>query len=232
MKRTVAAVTLAALASWSVAAQQRTAPAPAAAQGARAQAAPYFPERLNWQHKRPDEVGMNAALVAEAVTAATSREISANRDLNLEQATTLRPQRAVRHGHRAAQTARARPADSSRTTASSSPSGASRSRVDVSNSVTKTFLTTVIGLAWQRGLIRDLNDYARDYMPPGVDLFEAEHNQKIRWEHLLRQTSDWQGTLWGKPDWADRPEGKTRGRLAEPSAARAGNATSSTTTCA
>ena len=79
----------------------------------------------------------------------------------------------------------------------------------MTNSVTKTFLTTVIGLAWQRGLIRDLNDYARDYMPPHVDLFEAEHNQKIKWEHLLRQTSDWQGTLWGKPDWADRPEGQT-----------------------
>jgi CubicO group peptidase (beta-lactamase class C family) len=56
-------------------------------------------------------------------------------------------------------------------------------------------------------LIRDLNDRARDYMPPGVDLFEAEHNQNITWEHLLRQTSDWQGTLWDKPDWADRPEG-------------------------
>ena len=22
---------------------------------------------------------------------------------------------------------------------------------------------------------------------------------------MLRQTSDWEGTLWGKPDWADRP---------------------------
>jgi CubicO group peptidase (beta-lactamase class C family) len=52
-----------------------------------------------------------------------------------------------------------------------------------------------------------VNDYARDYMPPGVDLFEAPHNQTIKWDHLLRQTSDWQGTLWGKPDWADRPEG-------------------------
>jgi CubicO group peptidase (beta-lactamase class C family) len=25
----------------------------------------------------------------------------------------------------------------------------------------------------------------------------------------LRQTSDWSGTLWGIPDWADRPEGAT-----------------------
>jgi CubicO group peptidase (beta-lactamase class C family) len=45
-------------------------------------------------------------------------------------------------------------------------------------------------------------------MPPGVDLFEDPHNQSITWEHLLRQTSDWKGVLWGKPDWADRPEGK------------------------
>jgi CubicO group peptidase (beta-lactamase class C family) len=41
-----------------------------------------------------------------------------------------------------------------------------------------------------------------------VDLFESEHNRTIKWDHLLRQTSDWQGTLWGKPDWADRPVGE------------------------
>ena len=45
-------------------------------------------------------------------------------------------------------------------------------------------------------------------MPPHVDLFDAPHNQNIKWDHLLRQTSDWQGTLWGKPDWADRPVGE------------------------
>ena len=59
------------------------------------------------------------------------------------------------------------------------------------------------------GLIKDVNDFARDYMPPHVDLFESEHNRKIKWDHLLRQTSDWQGTLWGKPDWADRPVART-----------------------
>ncbi len=26
---------------------------------------------------------------------------------------------------------------------------------------------------------------------------------------MLRQTSDWEGTLWGKPDWADRPDANT-----------------------
>jgi CubicO group peptidase (beta-lactamase class C family) len=80
------------------------------------------------------------------------------------------------------------------------------SRVDMTFSVTKTFLSTVVGLAWQKGLIGSLDHRAADYMP---SLFEGDHNGAITWDHLLRQTSDWQGTLWGKPDWGDRPEGQT-----------------------
>jgi beta-lactamase family protein len=198
MKRikVVIIVAVGALLSWQVSAQQR------------ATTAPYFPERFDWQHKRPDEVGMNAALLAQAVQAATGSEMTTPRDLTIAQATSfgrdepfdtiigpMKPRGPasgliIRSGYIVAE-------------------WGEPLRVDMSHSVSKTFLTTVVGLAWQRGLIRDLNDYPREYMPPGVDLFEAEHNQKIRWEHLLRQTSDWQGTLWGKPDWADRPEGKT-----------------------
>jgi len=44
-------------------------------------------------------------------------------------------------------------------------------------------------------------------------LFETEHSRQINWEHLLRQTSDWEGTLWGKPDWADRPDKDTKNWL-------------------
>jgi CubicO group peptidase (beta-lactamase class C family) len=72
-------------------------------------------------------------------------------------------------------------------------------------SVTKTFLSTVVGLAFDRGQIRSVTDRVAIYMPKGVDLFTSTHNAPITWEHLLRQTSDWSGTLWGKPDWADRP---------------------------
>ena len=79
-------------------------------------------------------------------------------------------------------------------------------RADMTHSVTKTFLTTVVGLAWQRGMIRNLNDLARDYLP-NPDLFASKHNAGITWDDLLRQTSDWSGTLWGIPDWADRPVG-------------------------
>jgi CubicO group peptidase (beta-lactamase class C family) len=98
-------------------------------------------------------------------------------------------------------------------------------RVDMTFSVTKSFLSTTVGLAYDRGLIRSVQDRVRDYMAPVVALapdfrksraerlgeselllpFETEHNRKITWDHLLRQTSDWEGTLWGKPEWADRP---------------------------
>jgi CubicO group peptidase (beta-lactamase class C family) len=43
---------------------------------------------------------------------------------------------------------------------------------------------------------------------PTPELFDTPHNAPITWEHMLRQTSDWSGTIWGKPDWADRPEGE------------------------
>lgn len=76
-------------------------------------------------------------------------------------------------------------------------------RVDMTFSVTKSFLSTTVGLAFDRGLIASLDDPVHRYVPTGE--FDSEHNRQITWDHLLRQTSDWEGTLWGKPDWADRP---------------------------
>jgi len=187
----------------------RSSGATAQAPGQRAAAAqaPYFPERFDWQHKKPDEVGMNPALVNEAVQLAIAADTPGPHDMTqfLTNSFGKEPFFSLigpikdrgpasgiitRHGYIVAE-------------------WGDPKRADITNSVTKTFLTTVVGLAWQRGLIKDVNDYARDYMPPHVDLFDAPHNQKIKWDDLLRQTSDWQGTLWGRPDWADRPVGAT-----------------------
>jgi CubicO group peptidase (beta-lactamase class C family) len=33
-------------------------------------------------------------------------------------------------------------------------------------------------------------------------LFDEGENRHITWEHLLRQTSAWEGVLWDKPAWA------------------------------
>jgi hypothetical protein len=41
--------------------------------------------------------------------------------------------------------------------------------------------------------------------PDFLSLFDTPHSRAITWDHHLRQTSDWEGTLLGKPDWADRP---------------------------
>src|SRR5262245_62607751 len=87
MRRTfaAAAILVITLTSLAISAQQRT--ASQAPSGARAQST-YFPERFEWQHRRPEDVGMNAALVAEAVKAATSQEISWSRDLVVAHAVT------------------------------------------------------------------------------------------------------------------------------------------------
>lgn len=102
------------------------------------------------------------------------------------------------------------------------------SKVESCNSVTKSFVSSTIGLAYERGLIRSLEDKVYTYLPPievaqiteesknqnPIDKksfifpFDTPHNRKISWDNLLRQTSDWEGTLWGKPDWADRPSDK------------------------
>ena len=76
-------------------------------------------------------------------------------------------------------------------------------RVDMTFSVTKTFLSTTVGLAYDDGLIPDLNEKVYKFMDG--EHFEDPHNQLITWDHLLRQTSEWKGNLWSKPDWADRP---------------------------
>jgi len=76
-------------------------------------------------------------------------------------------------------------------------------RVDMTFSVTKSFLSTVAGLAYDQNLIADVKDQVGQYVWDGT--FNGAHNAKITWEHLLQQNSDWSGELFGIKDWADRP---------------------------
>ncbi len=78
-------------------------------------------------------------------------------------------------------------------------------RVEMTFSVVKSYLSTVAALAWQEGQIPDLDEPVGRRVRDGS--FSGEHNGRITWHHLLNQTSDWSGTLWDVPDWADRPEG-------------------------
>ena len=76
-------------------------------------------------------------------------------------------------------------------------------RVDMTFSVTKSFLSTVAGLAVDNHLISATTDTVNAYVWDGT--FDGDHNSKITWEHLLQQNSDWSGELFGIKDWADRP---------------------------
>jgi CubicO group peptidase (beta-lactamase class C family) len=163
---------------------------------------PYYPgSHDDWERRTPSQVGLDQKRLDAAVAFAKAHEIREPRDL--EQRHYLAAAREphgeavgpfktrgdmtgviLRHGYVVAEWGEPQ-------------------RVDPTFSVTKSFLSSTVGLALDRGLIRDVNDPVRQYVPG--EHFESEHNARITWDHLLRQTSDWEGTLWGKPDWADRP---------------------------
>ena len=172
-------------------------------------AADYFPPAGQWQSAKPQSIGVDADKLAAGVAYAIASENQAPKDQAIVQATTFGARepydqiigpmsvRAAANGliiYRGKLIAE----------------WGNTQSVDMTHSISKTFLTTVTGLALDDGLIRDSNDLVGPYLPSADQLFASAHNRQIRWEHLLRQTSDWQGTLWGKPDWADRPEGEPK----------------------
>ncbi|MBW3628402.1 MAG: beta-lactamase family protein [Gemmatimonadetes bacterium] len=200
----------------------------------------YFPPKGSWERRTPQQMGLDPVLVQQAVESAKASESTSPRDLLLNHAATFGREPfgdavgplgsrgnqtglIVYRGYIVAE-------------------WGEPDRVDPTFSVAKSVLSSTVGIAYDRGLIRDVHDRVKSYTAPTVILadglasgrrdaagmmvhevfqpFEGEHNSKITWDHLLRQTSDWEGTLWGKPDWADRPstnsaEWKTRPR-AEP----------------
>ncbi|UCF19166.1 MAG: serine hydrolase, partial [Gemmatimonadota bacterium] len=187
--------------------------------------AQYVPPAGSWEHREPEELGLDAAAIAAAIEFAQASESQSPRDLleshyrsfarepfgeAIGPMKTRGPQTGliVKDGYIVAE-------------------WGDPARVDMTFSVTKSFLSTTVGLAWAAGLIKSVDDQVGPYLPPvllppgdgepgdeagtgfgarrPVNLFESEHNRQITWNHLLRQVSDWEGTLWGKPDWSDRP---------------------------
>lgn len=76
------------------------------------------------------------------------------------------------------------------------------SRPDMTFSVAKSYLAVLAGIAHGDGL---LSDVERPVAETAIDDgFASPHNRAIAWKHLLQQTSEWEGTLWDKPDLVDR----------------------------
>jgi len=190
------------------------------------QKAIYYPSAKNWEHKSPAFFNIDTNKVKEAVDFAKAHETSQPKNLWLSQA--------MQFGKEPFSDPIGPMADRGPAAGIIIYKGyiiaewGNPSSVEMTHSVTKSFVSSVVGLAYEKGLISSLDDKVYTYLPP-VEVvsnqaqlsenplekksfiypFETEHNRKISWDHLLRQTSDWEGVLWGKPDWADRPSDKS-----------------------
>ena len=185
----------------------------------------YFPSAQSWEHKDPSSIGLDSNKINAAIQFAKENEAKLPRNQEIAQAMTF--------GKEPYSDAIGPLAERGEPTGIIIYKGyivaewGEPNRVDMTNSVTKSMLSTVVGLAVEKGLIRSVNDRVADYLPPievwnndpyrGAEKigqpqllypFASAHNKKLTWEVMLRQTSDWEGTLWGKPDWADRPSDK------------------------
>jgi CubicO group peptidase (beta-lactamase class C family) len=63
-------------------------------------------------------------------------------------------------------------------------------------SIAKSFLSTVAGIAVQRGLIKSVDDRVANYVHDGG--YDSPQNAPITWRNHLQQESEWEGNMWGK----------------------------------
>jgi len=162
----------------------------------------YFPKQhAVWKEKLPKEVKIKKAELEKAVSFAEENEYSGSRDLRI--AIVKGFEREPYHQILGPTKKRGGPAGMILKGGYIIAKWGDTKRVDMTFSVTKSFLSTMAGLAEDKGLIANTNDKAGNYIWDGT--FDSEHNSKITWEHLLQQNSAWSGELWGGKDWADRP---------------------------
>src|SRR5262249_15907550 len=69
--------------------------------------------------------------------------------------------------------------------------------VEMSFSIAKSYLAALTGVAVARGLIPSIDARVADTATD--DGFVSAQNRGITWRHLLQQTSEWSGSVFGKP---------------------------------
>lgn len=162
----------------------------------------YFPERnVTWEEKLPKVFKINTERLQSAVSFAQENEYTGSRDMRI--AIIKGFEREPFHQILGPTKKRGGPAGMILKNGYVIAKWGDTKRVDMTFSVTKSFLSTMAGLAEDKGLISSTADKVGDYIWDGT--FDGKHNSKITWEHLLQQNSAWSGELWGVKDWADRP---------------------------
>ncbi|WP_286761039.1 serine hydrolase domain-containing protein [Salegentibacter sp. UBA1130] len=162
----------------------------------------YFPEAGTWEEKDPKSFNLD---FSEAIQLAEANEYSESKDLR--QAILKGFQHEPYHEILGPTKRRGGPAGIILKNGYLVAKWGDTKRVDMTFSVTKSFLSTTALLALDQNLITNVKDPVINYVWDNT--FEGEHNSKITWKHLLEQNSDWSGELWGSYDWADRPSQDT-----------------------
>ncbi|GAB3203813.1 CubicO group peptidase (beta-lactamase class C family) [Pontibacter aydingkolensis] len=151
----------------------------------------YYPGKGdNWEKKNPEELGIDATLLQQAVEWAKTQEtnqiqkdFSTQKEIFGEPLGPLPESRAntngiiLKNGYIVAE-------------------WGDTKAVDPTYSVAKSFLSTLLGLTIDRGMIQSINDPVAKYVKDGG--YNSEQNSKVTWEHHARQTSEWEGEMWGK----------------------------------
>ncbi|MBS3744939.1 MAG: serine hydrolase [Wenzhouxiangellaceae bacterium] len=169
-----------------------------------AMAQPYFPDRHRWNGVDPAEAGFDPEKLEAAIAFARGAAVTEPADLHQVITDSFAPREP---NFRILGPTRPRAGDSGIVLKDGRivAEWGDVHRVDMTFSAVKSYLATVAGLALRDGLIQSIDERAAEYVRDGK--FDSAHNAPITWRHLLNQTSDWSGTLWEVPDWADRPEG-------------------------
>ena len=157
-----------------------------------------FPSAAGWRREQPAKLGMDPAALARLANYAVTSEIDWPRDVG-------------------GKVAEADPPPHNEPIGPVKPRGGASGlvvkdgcvvaewgrpeRVEMAFSVTKSYLSTCVGLALDRGLIGSVEERVANAVPG--DLFAGARGEAITWRHLLQQTSEWVGTLFGIPDTVD-----------------------------
>ena len=152
--------------------------------------APYFPPAGQWAHKTPAEVGMDAAKLDAAVqfmklheTTSPRRDFSDQEIVNGKLLASIPTERAgtnglvIRRGYVVAE-------------------WGDTERPDPTYSVAKSMLSTMTGIALDRGLIGKVDDPVAALIKDGG--YDSPQNSRVTWRHHLQQESEWEGEMWGK----------------------------------
>jgi len=156
-----------------------------------AQPGAYFPPAGSWGKKAPAELGLDPIKLQEAVDFAKSRETRREMDFSdqerifgtmLGSVPNIRARTngvVIYKGYVVAEFG--------------DPTWA-----DPTYSVAKSMLATVTGIAVRDGVIKNLDAPVGETVKDGG--YNSPRNAQVTWKHHLQQTSEWEGTMFGKAD--------------------------------